>query len=296
MKKFYALLFCMALFGYAMSTDVSGVISVNTTWNLAGSPYVVTGDITVNNGVTLTIDANVVVKFNSSRKLIVLGTLNATSATFTSNLATPAPGDWQFIQTGNGTYAATVNLTNCFLRYAQQFYIENGTATLSGTNIEYVYYYGVQNKGVLNMTGGVIDMAGYSSSGNGITTASGSVSTLNSVTIIHGFAGINLIAGAQANITSCNFNLNQYPVYYSGAASLSVSGTCNFTGNTYDAFYVNHGSHSGTWTLPTTTVPYYFNNGYTVNNGSTLVIGADNILKFKLNDVLNVYGTLTANP
>ena len=34
-------------------TDVSGNISVNTTWDVSGSPYVLTGRTTVNAGVTL---------------------------------------------------------------------------------------------------------------------------------------------------------------------------------------------------------------------------------------------------
>jgi parallel beta-helix repeat protein len=89
--------------------------------------------------------------------------------------------------------------------------------------------------------------------------------------------------------------MNQYPVYYTGAAALSINGTCNFTGNTTDAFFVSHTSHTGTWILPTTNVPYYFNSTYNISNGSTMVIGSNNILKFKMNDALNVYGTLTAN-
>ena len=65
MKKFFTLIISLAVYGIAFGTDVTGTIAVNTTWNLAGSPYIVIGDITVNNGVTLTVDPNVIVKFNS---------------------------------------------------------------------------------------------------------------------------------------------------------------------------------------------------------------------------------------
>ena len=52
-------------FGLAQSgTDVSGVISSNTTWTQADSPYLLTGPVTVNTGVTLTIQAGVTVNFS----------------------------------------------------------------------------------------------------------------------------------------------------------------------------------------------------------------------------------------
>jgi ABC-type dipeptide/oligopeptide/nickel transport system permease subunit len=38
------------------STDVGGMISTNTTWDLAGSPYIVLAPVLVVEGVTLTIE------------------------------------------------------------------------------------------------------------------------------------------------------------------------------------------------------------------------------------------------
>ena len=61
-----------------LTTDVSGHITTDTTWTLAGSPYVVTDDVTVDEGVTLTIEPGVVVKFNDAGDdLIVNGSLVA---------------------------------------------------------------------------------------------------------------------------------------------------------------------------------------------------------------------------
>lgn len=297
MKKNFTLIILIFISGIAFSqTNVSGVIGANTTWNIAGSPYIVTGDITVNNGVTLTVDANVQVKFNSARRMTVLGALNATSATFTSNQAVPAPNDWLYIQVGNATYSGSASLTGCFMRYAQQFYINNGTATLTNTNLEYFAYYGVNNYGTLNMTGGVIDMAGYNSSyGQGIYANTGCVSTLNNMSIIHGKYGIYLATGAQVGLTSCILTLNQWPIYYNGAAILTISGACDFTGNTVNAFYIAHSTHTGTWTLPNAAVPYYFYFNYNVANGSTLNIGSQCILKFRTGTGLEIRGTLNAN-
>ncbi len=83
-------------------TIVSGFISTNTTWTLAGSPYIITGNTILDSGFVLTIDPGVVVKFNTSKSLQINGTLRAignstNKITFTSNQATPAPGDWDYI-------------------------------------------------------------------------------------------------------------------------------------------------------------------------------------------------------
>ncbi len=83
----------------APNTEVSGNISTDTTWTLASSPYIVVGNVTIDPGVTLTIEPGVQVRFNQFYSLYVRGTLTAEGLPgqeilFTSNQATPAPGDW----------------------------------------------------------------------------------------------------------------------------------------------------------------------------------------------------------
>lgn len=73
-------------------TYVSGGIYSNTTWNLAGSPYIVTGDVVVFAEVELTIDPGVAVKFDAGTGLEIRGVLTAIgtitdSIEFTSNLS-----------------------------------------------------------------------------------------------------------------------------------------------------------------------------------------------------------------
>jgi hypothetical protein len=58
------------------STDVADIINVDTTWTKANSPYSLTGPVTVNSGVTLTVEAGVTVNLNDNR-IEVDGTLVA---------------------------------------------------------------------------------------------------------------------------------------------------------------------------------------------------------------------------
>ncbi len=101
-------------------TYKSGPISSDETWNLTNSPYIVTGDVTVDPGVTLTIDPGVEVKFDGVYSIIVDGTLiaNGTSTNkikFTSNQSSPAKGDW---------YTIRLRTENNLIDYAE---VENAT-------------------------------------------------------------------------------------------------------------------------------------------------------------------------
>jgi Right handed beta helix region len=102
---------------YAATHIAATTYSTNTTWTLENSPYVIDGDVTVAAGVTLTIDPDVIVKFNGSfRTMFVNGMVNAQGTeghpiTFTSyqddfggdtngdgSATQPAPGQWSDFQ------------------------------------------------------------------------------------------------------------------------------------------------------------------------------------------------------
>jgi hypothetical protein len=80
-------------------TNVSGPIITHTTWTLAGSPYIIDGDVTVNEGITLTIEPGVLITTANYSHLSVLGNLHAVGTiskpiTFTANLSN---GPWKGI-------------------------------------------------------------------------------------------------------------------------------------------------------------------------------------------------------
>lgn len=101
-------------------TEVGGPIVSDTTWTLANSPYVVTSSVQVMTGVTLTIQAGVMVKFNTGKVLQTDGTLVARGTagqpiTFTSNNANPANGDWGNIYFADSSVDATFDASGNYL-------------------------------------------------------------------------------------------------------------------------------------------------------------------------------------
>ncbi|MGQ7947045.1 T9SS type A sorting domain-containing protein [Flavobacterium sp. WC2509] len=80
MKK--TLLFGLLIFLFTYTkvisqTNVSGPYFTNTTWSLSGSPYNLTGDVQIPNGVSLTIEPGVQINFNSDYEILIKGILVA---------------------------------------------------------------------------------------------------------------------------------------------------------------------------------------------------------------------------
>ncbi len=99
-------------------TPVSG--SVSGTWTASGSPYVVVGSVTVDSGLTLTIDESVTVLFGSNESMTVNGTLithgmPSQGVVFTS--PDSIPGSWLGIYAQQGS---VVDMNNTALLWAGQ--------------------------------------------------------------------------------------------------------------------------------------------------------------------------------
>lgn len=79
------------------------IISEDTTWTLANSPYIIKGNVLIENGVSLTIEPGVEVIFDGFYYMQIEGKIIAEGSennmiTFSSNKSSPAPGDWDTIK------------------------------------------------------------------------------------------------------------------------------------------------------------------------------------------------------
>ncbi|MCA9730201.1 MAG: hypothetical protein KC729_21130, partial [Candidatus Eisenbacteria bacterium] len=98
----------------AMRADAGTVVSgaVSGTWNLAGSPYWVEGDLQVLPTTTLTVEPGVEVRFRGPYRLSVIGTLRAVGTVVDSILFTrdqPMTAmDWRGIRMVGANDASTL--------------------------------------------------------------------------------------------------------------------------------------------------------------------------------------------
>ena len=254
-------------------TNINGTISSDSTLSLAGSPYIVTGNLTVNNGVTLTVESNVEVKFNTNIRLYVLGSIVANSATFTSSATTPAKGDWGNIQIGNYNNSGSGQFTNCQIMYGgnsdySNLYVYKGTATLTNTSVSQSKYGGIN------------------------TETNATINLLESDIANCSDIGIYLKNGVTLNIENTTIQSCDWPIRYDGTTSAIFNGINDFTNNTHDGIYIYNSSYdSMVW--DTVGIPYVLRTDFTINEGETLTIAPTNVVK-SMGGHLFVNGTLNA--
>ena len=258
-------------------TYVSGQISVDTTWNSAGSPYIVTGDISVYNATstpTLTIEPGVTVKFNEHIQMFI-GTLGG----YAGRLIADGTTDEIVFTGATQTKGYWGRLT---------FYQNSDGSRLNNVKVEYGGYYGSYgnvylDRASVNVTNSTI--AHSSHSGIYSTGASGdSVNILNNEILDNSNNGVYITGSyASLRVEDNNFEDNgDYPLSLPATYVDSLRDN-TFTSNTPNEIELRGGTVSTDSTMRNQGVAYRVTDDISVYNAtstSTLTIEPGVTVKF----------------
>ncbi len=191
--------------------SVGGPLTAASTWRMADSPVLVTSDVTIDNGATLTIEAGVTVRFQSGRRLTVhngaLKALGSAAAPvfFTSwrdnGTEVPAPGDWDGLEFRDGTLDAATLLQNAKIMYGSTSILRGAAPTFNDCHF-------------LNNSGPALDMDLFS-----FPHGSGNLATGNGRNAIRVPAGEMTVSGS--------WDLTGIPYYLEGEVSVGAAPTIN---------------------------------------------------------------------
>jgi murein DD-endopeptidase MepM/ murein hydrolase activator NlpD len=208
----------------APKSDICGTVA-DSHWTIAGSPYVVTCNATLNSG-TLLIDPGVSVKFQPGIRLDVSDTLSAQGTVnapivFTSSSPSPARGDWTglyfhagssnsvlsqvIVEYGNGISIdyASPRIDYATIRYnaSSGIYLNNSQSTISHSTI-------ISNTA---LTG-----AGVHIEYGAVTLDSNTISRNSSTTRGGGIYGYGWTSGANITVTNNLISHNSVGDYGGG--------------------------------------------------------------------------------
>jgi parallel beta-helix repeat protein len=255
------------------STTVSGQITSNTIWTKADSPYIVTGNILVSQGATLTIEPGGIVKFDSGRLMQVDGELIARgtqteSIVFTSNQPAPAPGDWGGIQftdssvdaiyDGEGNYISGSIMQYCTVEYGNGLDMRDSSLFIDHCTIRSNDGKGIYvSRGSPRITNNII--TNHTSEGGGGIRIKGGEVIISGNTIndnVEQYSGLPPIIGGggilvedDAKVTINGNIINNNAAYYGGGISICES-TATISGNTISANWAGGGIYIyGSWSM-----------------------------------------------
>ncbi len=262
------------------ATNVTSNVTTNTEWTVTGSPYVIVNPISVSSGVTLTVDAGVVVELGSGNYLVVNGTLTAagTSASpisFTSASATPAAGDWGFVSFTAGASASQLSYVTFQYGggwgWGAMVFVQGSSPTFDHVTI-----------------------ATSSSIGLYMNTAGGAPTITNSTFSNNGSYGLNLVAGNSVSLSGTAFTGNSsYAVGAGPGTHLLGLTNITATGNGGNAVGYRGGTISAaeTWLHG---MNWVLTGVVTVGASATLTVDSGTVVQFGTGNYLIVNGTLTA--
>ncbi len=281
MKQILVVLFLFSFLISLLAEDHSGTISSDEVWYAGNNPHNIVGNLTVADGVTLTIDPGCIVEFSANLTFTVYGTLiadgtEADHITFTSAAATPAAGDWQYL------YFIDPE-PGCILDYCDISYGGSSNGSLYLSSVE----------SNLSVTNCVIE----NGSSHGIYITDSSSPTISNSTISdHANDGIHCYSTNSAPLVSnCTIqNTGGYPLRIYADHIDNIAGNNQFINPGIDYIWLGGDDiYNATWIK--FSVPYLIAGNITVSNLNTLTLEEGVELYFAAGTQFKVYGTLIAD-
>ena len=264
------------------ATFVSGVQS--GTWTLAGSPYIVTGNVSVLPATALTIQAGVKVRVRPGLYILTNGTLvtqgtQAQPVIITADADTaggsPVPGAWTAVFVNSG---AIVDFNHTDVHYGGAGGWAN-LATSSGAAASF------------SMSGG----GAYHSANDGVRIVSESVAITGALASNNAADGFEVTPGAPPVFTACGAYFNGGYAFRIKQNPGSLPGDFTGSGNQFDAINVEGvvagAQPAAKWTWnANTTLRYVVNTTLTVTNADTLELAPGTVIKFGPNAGMHITG------
>jgi parallel beta-helix repeat protein len=248
----------------ADDTNVGGLICEDTNWTAAGSPYIVTSGILIGCNATLTIEPDVVVRFDPQMaivvghsmwgkgKIVARGTAESpiifTSVKDPNSMLDPAkPGDWSRIHfsdyavdatfDGSDNYTGGCILEHCIVEYAgfgnyAAIFAEKSSPFLNYCEVRHNLYYGIQVDGTSAPAIKITNCQVWDHPTRGIYISGGSVGNrlLNNNIHDNRDGGIYFINSGSNTLTGNTISGNTS--YYGGGIYFINSSSNTLTGNT----------------------------------------------------------------
>lgn len=279
MKKLTAILsFLFIAFAGYCSTPVTGGIYSNTTWTLAGSPYIVSDTIVIFSPYILTIEPGVVVQFDTNGLIEVRGRMIANgtpsdSIIFTSSSGTPMAGDYlglsvasdsssftycrfSYSTTGLDVGALNNPLSHCMFNYNIKGVLENSSLLVDTCTFIY------NTIGINCYDKSAVEGSTFSYNGKAIQC--GANTKVNNCTIIHNNKGVSL--SSMCSMRYCVLSYNNYGVYSGGPSDTIMYNTidyntiCGIDGLLGDSVFYNEIMYNGTGIKGGSENIVYYNN------------------------------------
>ncbi len=228
---------------WAFALDHSGTIATET-WYKADNPHIITGDVSIPSGDTLTIEPGCLIKFNSGLQMTVAGVLISSGTVsdtiyFTSSAVSPSQGDWENIYFNNPD-------SGCIMEYNKILYGGYGTDSCLLNISAKVGGGGYHNVSVSHCYLG--ESAGY---------------------------GIRISKASLARITDCTISdCATFPITTNAFQVPYIYGNMSFSSNNPNQIKVLGKTDVTTATWHCLGIPYFI-------WGNDIVVSADNILTIK---------------